>query len=133
METTTILFDGVCNLCNGFVNFVIDRDPERRFRFASLQSGAGQALMATHGLTPVAGDPASIIVIANGRALQRSSAVLRIASGLAGPWRLMAAFRIVPPPLRDVVYSFVAGHRYAWFGRSNECRLPTPELRERFL
>ena len=126
-----ILFDGVCNLCNGFVQFVIRRDRAGRFRFASLQSAEGQALLAAHGL-PAPTEPESIVLIENGRAYSHSGAVLRLARHLPG-WRWLAAFRVVPRPLRDAAYRWVARHRYRWFGRQEACLLPTPELKARFL
>jgi len=132
----TILFDGVCNLCNGFVQFVIRHDAAGQFRFAALQSEAGQALLAAHGqpLTPAAlADPASVVLVADGRVHTHSAAVLRIAGRLGGPWRLAAVGWLLPGPWRDAAYRFVAQHRYRWFGRQESCWLPTPELRERFL
>jgi predicted DCC family thiol-disulfide oxidoreductase YuxK len=132
----TILFDGVCNLCNGFVQFVIRHDAVGQFRFAALQSEVGQALLAAHGqpLTSAAlADPASVVLVADGRVYTHSAAVLRIAGRLGGPWRLAAVGWLLPGPWRDAAYRFVARHRYRWFGRQESCWLPTPELRERFL
>ncbi len=132
----TILFDGVCNLCNGFVQFVIRHDAAGQFRFAALQSAAGQALLAAHGhpLTPAAlADPASVVLVADGRVHTHSAAVLRIAGRLGGVWRLTAAGWLLPAPWRDALYRFVARHRYRWFGRQESCLLPTPALRGRFL
>ena len=126
-----ILFDGVCNLCNGFVQFVIRRDRVGRFRFASLQSAEGQALLTAHGL-PAPTEPESIVLIENGRAYSHSGAVLRLARHLPG-WRWLTAFRVVPRPVRDAVYRWVARNRYRWFGRQEACLLPTPELKARFL
>ena len=130
----TILFDGVCNLCNGFVQFVIRQDPAGRFRFTALQSPAGQALLAAHGATPpAAADPDSVQLLSGGRLYSHSTAVLRIAAGLGGIWRLAAVGWVLPRPWRDALYRFVARHRYRWFGRQESCWLPTPELRARFL
>ncbi len=132
----TILFDGVCNLCNGFVQFVIRHDAAGQFRFAALQSAAGQALLAAHGhpLTPAAlADPASVVLVAEGRVYTHSAAVLRIAGRLGGGWRLAAVGWLLPAPWRDALYRFVARHRYRWFGRQASCWLPTPALRARFL
>jgi predicted DCC family thiol-disulfide oxidoreductase YuxK len=128
-----VLFDGVCNFCNGAVNFVIDRDPEARFRFASLQSEAGAALLRQHGLTLPEGDPESIVVVEGARVYERSSAVLRIVRHMTFPFWLAGAMVIVPAPIRDVFYRLVAEHRYRWFGKTNECRIPTPELRARLI
>jgi predicted DCC family thiol-disulfide oxidoreductase YuxK len=126
-----VLFDGVCNLCNGSVQFIIRHDPAGRFRFASLQSEAGQALLRRHGLDPE--DLFSVILVEDGRAHSRSDAALRIAAGLSGGWRAAGALRVVPRPLRDLVYGWVARNRYRWFGRQDACMIPTPELRGRFL
>src|SRR5689334_15422251 len=96
-----VLFDGVCNLCNGSVQFLLKRDPEGRFRFASLQSDAGRSLMAKHGLD--ADRLSSVALIEDGRVWQESSAALRIARHLPGAWKLLRVFAIVPRPLRDAL------------------------------
>lgn len=131
----TILFDGVCNLCNGFVQFVIRHDPAGRFRFAALQSEAGQALLAAHGIAAaaVAAEPESVLLLSGGKLYSHSTAVLRIAQGLGGVWRLVAAGWILPRAWRDTLYRFIARHRYRWFGREESCMLPTPALKARFL
>jgi predicted DCC family thiol-disulfide oxidoreductase YuxK len=128
-----ILFDGVCNLCNSSVTFVIDHDRRKRFKFAALQSEAGAALLAQHGRAATLGDPDSMLLVEDGRLYQRSTAVLRIARGLSGLWKLGYAAMVVPRPLRDLVYRWIARNRYRWFGKTEACRLPTPELKERFL
>ncbi len=130
-ERAVILFDGVCNLCNAAVNFVIERDPEARFRFAPLQSDAGRELLARSDSKTAA--PDSVVLIVGDRACVKSSAALRIAAHLAAPWPLLSAFRIVPRPMRDFVYDWIARNRYRWFGRRDACMLPTPALEERFL
>lgn len=129
----TILFDGVCNLCNGFVQFVIRHDSAGRFRFAALQSAAGQDLLAGHGAPPTAPDPESVLLLDGGRLYSHSAAVLRIAQSLGWPWRLAAVGWALPGPWRDALYRFVARHRYRWFGRQESCLLPTPALQARFL
>ncbi len=119
----TILFDGVCNLCNGFVQFVIARDPEARFRFAALQSDAARRLVEGIGLAgPL---PDSIILVDDGRAYVKSTAALRIARGLRAPWPLAYGLMAVPRWLRDEVYDLVARRRYRWFGRRDACMVPT--------
>jgi predicted DCC family thiol-disulfide oxidoreductase YuxK len=128
-----VLFDGVCNLCNSSVNFIIDRDRHRYFHFAALQSDAGIELLRKHGRTPPPGDPDSIILVENGRVYERSTAALRIARKLRGAWKILYAGIIVPRPLRDVVYKWIARNRYRWFGKKDSCRMPTPELKDRFL
>jgi predicted DCC family thiol-disulfide oxidoreductase YuxK len=126
-----ILFDGVCNLCNASVNFVIDRDPASYFRFAALQSDSGRALLRRHGLDD--GRVTGVVLISDSRAYTGSAAAVRIARHLRGAWKLLAALIIVPPFLRDAAYGLVARRRYRWFGKTDTCRVPTPELRERFL
>ena len=125
-----ILFDGVCNVCNRAVNFILDRDSGKSFRFASLQSDLGRRLCAEHG---VPDDLTTLILVEDGAAYVGSDAAVRIARRLDGPVRLLAAVAVVPRPLREAAYRYFATHRYAWFGRTDSCRVPTPEIRERFL
>lgn len=127
----TLLFDGVCNLCSGSVQFILKRDTRGRFRFASLQSDAGRRLMTGHGLDPDA--LSSVVLIEDGRAYQESAAALRIARHLPGAWKLLRVFTVIPRPLRDAIYRLIARNRYRWFGKTETCWLPTPELRARFL
>lgn len=131
-SSSVILFDGVCNLCHGLVQFIIQRDPQARFRFASLQSAAGQRLLPA-GLNPDPDNPESVVLVEDGRIYTHSDAVLRVLDRLGGGWKLLSAARILPRGLRDAAYRFVARNRYRWFGRQNECWLPTPELKARFL
>lgn len=128
---TLILFDGICNFCCFWVRFLIPRDPAKQFRFAALQSAAGQAALARLGLPADA--LTTMVVIEGDRAYTQSSAALQIARRLGGLWAWLGIFRIVPAPLRDAVYDVIARHRYRWFGRQADCLVPTPELRERFL
>ncbi|UYZ59412.1 thiol-disulfide oxidoreductase DCC family protein [Hymenobacter latericus] len=130
--SSIILFDGVCNLCHGLVQFIIERDPAGRFQFASLQSEAGQRLMPG-GINPDPANPDSVVLIENGRAYTHSTAILRIVRHLGGGWRLLGLGMVLPRFLRDAAYRFVARNRYRWFGKQNECWLPTPALRARFL
>ena len=130
-EHPIVLFDGVCNLCNNSVQFLIQRDPQARLRFTSLQSEAGQKLQAEHGINPESLD--SMLLVEGGRLYRESDASLRMARYLKGAWPLLGAFRIVPRPLRNLVYRWVARNRYRWFGKTEACWLPTPELRARFL
>lgn len=130
-SNSIILFDGVCNLCNGSVQFVIRRDPKGVFRFAALQSSEGQELMRQHGLDTSA--LYSIIVVSGGKVWQRSRAALEIVRRLSGLWPLLYGFIIVPPFIRDWFYDRIAANRYKWFGKQDECMIPTPELRARFL
>lgn len=129
-----LFFDGVCNLCNGSVNFVIDRDPKGIIAFAALQSEAATRLLGEHGVTVGPSDSyASMVLLENGVVYTHSTALLRAAKHLTFPWSLASVFLIVPRFVRDAVYSFVAKRRYAWFGKSEVCRVPTPELKARFL
>lgn len=130
-EEKVILFDGVCNLCNASVNFVIDRDPDMQFRFASLQSDFGQEKLKALGKRT---DEYSSIVLMDGdRVYERSTAALRVARRLKGAWPLLYAFIVIPPFIRNFVYDFIAKNRYRWFGQEDACRLPSPELKARFL
>jgi predicted DCC family thiol-disulfide oxidoreductase YuxK len=131
-DSSIVLFDGVCNLCHGLVQFILARDPQARFRFASLQSDTGRRLMPA-GVNPDPDNPDSVVLIENGRTYTHSEAILRILGRLGGGWRLLTVGYLLPRPLRDAAYRFVARHRYRWFGRQNECWLPTPELKARFL
>jgi predicted DCC family thiol-disulfide oxidoreductase YuxK len=133
METATpiLLFDGVCNLCNSWVQLVIKHDKKGRFRFAALQSDAGQELLKKSGL-PLS-NFTSLVLIEGDKIYQRSSAALRIAKQLSGLWPLAYALIIIPPFIRDGVYNSIAGNRYRWFGRQDSCMMPTPELKQRFL
>jgi predicted DCC family thiol-disulfide oxidoreductase YuxK len=125
-----VLFDGVCNFCNGSVNFIIRNDPRGKFKFAPLQSEAGQALRAKHGI----GDEVdSIILVEDGEAFTHSAAALRVARGLGGVWALGYVFVVVPAFIRDWAYKLFAKYRYKLFGKQEVCMMPTPDVRARFL
>jgi|FLYL01.1.fsa_nt_gi predicted DCC family thiol-disulfide oxidoreductase YuxK len=126
-----VLFDGVCNLCNGLVAWIIRRDRRRRFLFAPLQSPAGRRLQDEYGLAH--GPLDTLILVEGRRAYRRSSAVLRILRRLGPPYNVAGLLLAVPQPLRDAAYGFIARRRYRWFGRRNECMVPGPEVRSRFL
>ncbi len=126
-----ILFDGVCNLCNGAVQFIIKRDKEEKFMFASLQSAFGKTQLIKAGLDPVTLQ--TIIVIDHNVALQQSDAALKIASHLNSPWSWLLVFRFVPKVIRDAVYNLIAKHRYTLFGKQDHCMIPTSELKARFI
>jgi predicted DCC family thiol-disulfide oxidoreductase YuxK len=128
---TLVLFDGVCGLCNGFVDFLIARDPKGALVFGALQSDAGRAALREAGLPDAM--PDTVVVVEDGRAYKESTGVLRVFARLPWPWRALVWLGMVPRPLRDVVYRFVARHRYGWFHRRESCRIPTPEERARFL
>jgi len=126
-----LLFDGVCNLCNGTVRFLLRHDPRGEIRFASLQSDVGRRLLEHRGLEPEAFD--SVVLIEDDRASLKSEAVLRMVRYLPPPWPALAVLRGLPRGLRDLVYDFIAHRRYRWFGRRETCSLPAPEARDRFL
>jgi predicted DCC family thiol-disulfide oxidoreductase YuxK len=126
-----ILFDGVCNLCNGFVQFVISRDQGQRFLFASLQSETARELLKD---LPAGGQSLdSVVLLEDGRVYQQSAAALRILRHLGGAWPLLYGLIILPAFFRDGIYAWIAHNRYRWFGRRDACMLPTPELKARFL
>jgi predicted DCC family thiol-disulfide oxidoreductase YuxK len=127
-----VLFDGVCNLCNRSVQFVIRHDPNDRFRFASLQGETGRKLLAERGIDTASTD--SIILIDPGVALYiKSDAALELARNLKGYGWLPVLFGWLPRSLRDAAYDLVARNRYRWFGKQEQCMVPSPELRGRFL
>lgn len=131
MENPVILFDGHCALCHGFVRFVLRRDREGVFRFAALESEAGRALRAEHGLPP--GDSDTVVVIADGRAFLRSDAVVAVAARLAWPWRALRWTAWVPRAWREAAYRWVARRRFRWRPRMETCPVPPPAWRDRFL
>lgn len=126
-----ILFDGVCNLCNGFVQFVINHDPAGQFRFAALQSETGRRLLQDMPLGQQNLD--SVVLVQNNRFYQQSTAALHILRQLQGWWPLLYGAIVLPRFFRDPVYNLLARNRYRWFGRRESCMLPTPELKSRFL
>ncbi|MEN0050827.1 MAG: thiol-disulfide oxidoreductase DCC family protein [Bacteroidota bacterium] len=126
-----LLFDGVCNLCNGFVQFVIKIDPEGVFQFASLQSETGQQLLKKHNLPSK--ELKSVVLIHQNIAYTHSDAPLEAARLLGGFWQLFYAFKVLPLGLRNAIYNWIARNRYRWFGKQESCWLPTPELKERFV
>ncbi|MEK4472699.1 thiol-disulfide oxidoreductase DCC family protein [Paenibacillus sp. FSL R7-0048] len=126
-----VLIDGVCHLCQGVVRFIIPRDPEAKFLFAPLQNEIAAKLMKESGLQP--GQLNTVILLENGVYYTESAAVLRIARKLRFPWPAAYVFILVPRPLRNALYRYVAKNRYRWFGRDEQCMLPTPEIKRRFL
>jgi predicted DCC family thiol-disulfide oxidoreductase YuxK len=126
-----LLFDGVCNLCQGTVRFLLERDRDARLRFAPLQSAFGRALLADFALDPDVLD--NVVLVDPDGAHARSEAMLRCARLLGAPWSWSALLRVIPRPLRDAVYDFIARHRYRWFGKKDACPMPQPEWRDRFL
>ena len=126
-----ILFDGVCNLCSGIVLFTIKRDPEGIFRYAPLQSEVGKSLLKQFNLPT--DDYHSFILIEGNRYYPKSTAALLVAKRIKGLWPVLYMFIVVPGPIRDFIYDFVAKNRYKWFGKKEECLIPTPDVKGRFL
>jgi predicted DCC family thiol-disulfide oxidoreductase YuxK len=127
-----VLFDGYCSLCDGAVRFIMARDPTARFRFAALQSEAAQSRLRAAGAPSVL--PDSVLLLDADGLHVRSEAAVRIARQLRAPWPMLAQVAsIVPRRWRDALYDVVARRRYAWFGRRDSCRLPTPDEAARFL
>ncbi|WP_115870021.1 thiol-disulfide oxidoreductase DCC family protein [Marinoscillum furvescens] len=130
--SAVILFDGVCNLCNSSVDFVIRRDKQKRFQFASLQSPEAEQLLKEAG-SPQPTELESVVLVKEDRVYNRSDAALEIARNLSGLWPLLYVFKLIPRALRDAVYRYIAKKRYRWFGKRDTCRLPDESEKERFL
>ena len=126
-----LLFDGYCNLCNAWVQFIVKRDSSSTIRFASLQSGAGRRLLEEYKIDENYID--SLVLFEEERFSVSSNAALRTLSYLDGWQKHLIFLAVVPRSLRDLVYSFIARNRYKWFGRREQCMIPTPQLKERFL
>ncbi len=131
LKNPVVLFDGVCNLCSTSVQFIIKPDPKRQFRYASLQSDFGQKVLQQFGLP--ADELNSFILLEAGKIYTKSTGALRVTKKLNSLWPMLYGFIIVPPFIRNAVYSWVANNRYKWFGKKEACWLPTPELRKLFL
>lgn len=125
-----ILFDGTCNFCDHSVQFIIKRDPKKHFKFASLQSDIGKELAKQHHIPE---NLDSMILIENNRYYTKSTAALHICKYLRGAWKTFYIFQLIPKPLRDLVYNFIAKNRYKWFGTKQSCMIPSAEERKRFL
>ena len=131
LSRPTIFFDGVCNLCTGSVQFIIKHDPKHYFRFASLQSELGQQVLQQFNLPSA--EFGSFILLEEGKIYTKSTAALRVTKKLDGLWPVLFSFMIVPPFIRNWVYSFIAKNRYRWFGKKESCWLPNVELSNLFL
>ena len=125
-----ILFDGECNFCDKSVQFIMARDKNARFSFTSLQSEIGKQLLVQYDAPE---DLDSFVLIENGRFYTQSSAALRVCQALDGAWKFLVAFLIVPKPVRNFFYTILAKNRYKWFGKKDQCMLPSKEQRKRFL
>ena len=130
-DAPVILFDGVCNFCNYWVNFAIKRDPEKKLKFTTLQGETAKQVLPKYNINPTS--LSSVIFIDNGNAYTQSSASIRICKYLNGGWKLFYGLMIIPKFIRDFFYNIIARNRYKWFGKKESCMVPTPELRERFL
>ncbi len=126
-----ILFDGVCNLCNGAVQYVLKHDAEKQFQFASLQSSFGQQVLAKYNLSNT--NFSSFILLKNNTIYLKSTAALLVAKQLQGAISWLYLCRVLPTFIRDGMYNFIASNRYKWFGKQDACWLPTPALKARFL
>ena len=128
--TGIILFDGVCNFCNGSVQFIIKRDQNKYFKFASLQSEVGAKLLMEYGVNSSID---SFVLIEDGKLYTKSEAALLVCRSLNGLWKWGYAFRIIPLPIRNWIYEMIAKNRYRWFGKRDSCMIPSKEDQERFL
>lgn len=126
-----IIFDGVCNLCHGAVNFIIKRDKLGLFLFTTMQSDYAQELIKSHGISDPELD--TFLLIKDGKIYERSNAALEITKDLSGLWYWLRIFLIVPTSIRDILYNLIAKNRYRVFGKKDQCMVPTPELQQRFL
>jgi predicted DCC family thiol-disulfide oxidoreductase YuxK len=131
MSHPVILFDGICNFCNGMVNFIIRQDKKKHFRFAALQSEAGQKLLEEFNQPKQ--DFNSFILVDKGKVYKSSTAALKLYCRLPWYWQWTQLFWIIPPFLRNGVYNWIARNRYKWFGKKDRCMIPSREVRERFL
>lgn len=130
-DAPVLVFDGVCVLCSRWVHFILRHDRDARIRLAPMQSQAGRALLAEHGLDP--DDPLSLLFVVDGRGYQDSDAILRVAASFGGAWRAVALLRAVPRFVRDPLYRWLARNRYRWFGRTDQCLVPSADQGARFL
>ena len=130
-DNPVIIFDGLCNLCNRAVTFIINRDPQKLFRFTPMQGELATRLVEDYQ-APEMGEGA-LILIQGGESYVRSDAALEIAGSLSGLWPMLTAFRLVPRPVRDSLYSFLARNRYRLFGRRQECAVPASDIGDRFI
>ena len=126
-----VVFDGVCKFCSGWVQFIIARDPSGLFHFAPMQSKTGRSLLERFCVDP--DDVTTFVFIKEGKAYVRSEAALQIAREFAWPWQFLRIARVVPAPIRDALYNWVARNRYRWFGKTDTCMVPSADIKARFL
>jgi len=130
-DRPVILYDGICNLCNSSVRFILKHDTREKFLFSSLQSDASKKLLLHLNYKII--EMNSILLVENGQIHEKSDAVLKIASELRFPWKLTASFRVLPRKVRDSVYDFVARNRYGWFGKKDSCVYSVNTYENRFI
>jgi len=126
-----LLFDGICNLCNGSIQYIIPRDPEGTLRFAPLQSDLGEKVRESAGLST--DDLETVVLVDDGKAYTKSDAAIRVGERLGGAYRLLSLGRLLPRGLRDRIYDFVAENRYDWFGKKDQCMVPDDDVNDRFI
>ncbi|MBT6834831.1 MAG: DUF393 domain-containing protein [Bacteroidetes bacterium] len=131
IENPIILFDGICNLCNSSVQWIIKKDKKTSFRFASIQSKAGISLLSECGLTK--NQLYSIVLIENNSYRDKSDAIIQICVLIGGIWKLAKIFLIIPKVVRDLLYDYIAKNRYKWFGKRKTCMLPNEDVLSLFL
>lgn len=131
MHPNLILFDGVCNFCNFWVNFIIDRDSKAFFKFTAVQSDTARQILKSNNIDAIKID--SIVLVINGKIFFKSSAAFQIARKLDGFCKLLYIFIIIPPFMRDGIYDFIASNRYKWFGKRETCRIPSDSEKHRFI
>ena len=130
-EQQLIIFDGVCNFCNASINFIIERDPEAKFVFTTVQGHTGSTILNELNIDPL--DPNTFVLIKHKKAFIKSDAVLEISQDLVGPWRFMIYFNVVPRTLRDLIYKLIANNRYKLMGKRDKCMIPSSDLKARFI
>ena len=130
-EKRIIIFDGLCNLCDYSVRFIINKDTRAKFSFTSCQSAEGKKLQSLHGVDTI--EDGTVIYVRNGSVYIKSDAALEIAKDLEGVWKHLYLFRFIPRPIRDYFYSVISRNRYRWFGRKSECLIPDEKIKQRFL
>jgi len=131
VEENVLLFDGVCNLCNTAVNIVIDMDKKQKIKLASLQSDFGKKVLRNFGLSETEFD--SLVFLQEGKMYKKSTAAFKVLQITGGFWSFLLIFKILPKGLNDIFYDFIARNRYTFFGKKDACRMPTPELKSRFI
>ena len=131
IDQPIIIFDGICNLCEYSVQFIIKHDRRARFKFVSAQSERGKVLQGMCGIDTL--QNGTVILFKNNQVYVKSDAAVEIAKDLDGLWRFLRVFKFFPKPARDLIYSIISKNRYQWFGKKNECLLPDDNIKERFL